>query len=90
MVISARPLRHKRWGSPLASRTHCREDRHLSCSLKKEATSAGRTDHCFLPVCPVLAPGAVFIPGDAEDDVLQMVPRPVPEEEDILGVVQKE
>ena len=37
----------------------------------------------------VLAPDAVFVPGETEDDVLRVVPLPVPEDKDILGILQK-
>lgn len=37
----------------------------------------------------VLAPDAVFMPGETEDDVLRMVPLPVPEDKEILGILQK-
>jgi hypothetical protein len=37
----------------------------------------------------VLAPDAVFMPGETEDDVLRMVPLPVPEDKDILDILQK-
>ena len=61
----------------------------LALSRRKSPWPAEQNT-AFFRFVPVLAPGAVFIPGDTEDDVLQMVRRPVPEEEDILGVVQKE
>ena len=37
----------------------------------------------------VLAPDAVFVPGETEDDVLRVVPLPVPEDKDILGILDK-
>jgi hypothetical protein len=37
----------------------------------------------------VLAPDAVFMPGETEDDVLQVVPLPPPEDKDILGILEK-
>jgi len=37
----------------------------------------------------VLAPDAVFIPGDTEEDELQRVSLAVPEDEDILGILDK-
>ena len=37
----------------------------------------------------VLAPDAVFMPGDTEDDVLRVVPLAVPEDKDILGILEK-
>ena len=37
----------------------------------------------------VLAPDAVFMPGETADDLLRMVPLPVPEDKEILGILQK-
>jgi hypothetical protein len=37
----------------------------------------------------VLAPDAVFMPGETEDDVLRIVPLPVPEDKHIFGILEK-
>jgi len=57
---------------------------------------AGATRECAVAVAVnanvhlhVLAPDAVFVPGETEDDVLRLVPLPVPEDKDILGILQK-
>ena len=74
--------------------------RALSAYLRRMARKAGHRDGKCASVTfvqrfggalnanvhfHVLAPDAVFIPGDTEDDVLQMVPLPVPEDKDVLG-----